>query len=190
MMGVVRHQGVRDDGFAEFYAATRHRCLRAAIATGMSPVAAEDAVAEAYARAFASWSKVRQLDAPIAWVMRTAMNQHISWWRRRRKEAVSLDAGDLESGRDAGSADEGGSDESALDAVAAIRRLPPRQRDVVVLRYLLDLDTATTASVLAIAPGTVTAHLHRALATLRSELGVSRPPTSPVAARAAGRNDR
>jgi hypothetical protein len=53
---------------------------------------------------------------------------------------------------------------------AALRALPVRQREVVALRILLDLDVDTTADTLGIAPGTVKAHLHRALATMRTRL--------------------
>jgi RNA polymerase sigma factor (sigma-70 family) len=53
---------------------------------------------------------------------------------------------------------------------AALDRLPARQRQVVALRLILDLDTATTAQVLGIAAGTVMAHLGRAMAALRHEL--------------------
>jgi DNA-directed RNA polymerase specialized sigma24 family protein len=45
--------------------------------------------------------------------------------------------------------------------MAALRRLPEQQRQVIALRLFLDLDTAGTAEVLGIAPGTVTAHLAR-----------------------------
>jgi len=54
--------------------------------------------------------------------------------------------------------------------VAALRRLPVRQRQVIALRLLLDLDTATTAQMLGIPAGTVSSSLRRGLATLRSEL--------------------
>jgi RNA polymerase sigma-70 factor (sigma-E family) len=155
-----------EDEFAEFYASCKDRCLRAAVASGMSPAAAEDAVAEAFARAFASWSTVRGHDAPAAWVVRTALNADISWWRRRRRETTTADQDHLELLR----TDPAGATEAVLDAMDAIRRLPARQRDVVVLRHLLDLDTATTAAVLGIAPGTVTAHLHRAHLFLRAAL--------------------
>ena len=53
---------------------------------------------------------------------------------------------------------------------ATVLRLPERQRQVVALRLLLDLSTADTAHALDIASGTVTAHLSRALSSLRSEL--------------------
>ena len=52
----------------------------------------------------------------------------------------------------------------------ALRRLPARQREVIVLRVFLDLDIETTARQLEIAPGTVRAHFSRATATLRNEL--------------------
>ena len=54
--------------------------------------------------------------------------------------------------------------------MAALLRLPARQRQVVALRLFLDLDTAGTAQVLGIAPGTVQAHLDRAMAALRGDL--------------------
>ena len=52
----------------------------------------------------------------------------------------------------------------------ALRRLPARQREVIVLRVFLDLDIETTARYLAIAPGTVRAHLSRAVTALRNDL--------------------
>jgi DNA-directed RNA polymerase specialized sigma24 family protein len=48
--------------------------------------------------------------------------------------------------------------------------LPVRRREVIALRILLDLNVDTTADTLGIAPGTVKAHLHRAIATLRTRL--------------------
>lgn len=54
--------------------------------------------------------------------------------------------------------------------MAALMRLPARQRQVVALRLILDLDTGRTAEVLGIAPGTVMAHLGRAMAALRIDL--------------------
>jgi RNA polymerase sigma-70 factor (ECF subfamily) len=61
----------------------------------------------------------------------------------------------------------GGVDDGLLNA---LRHLPLREREVVVLRLVLDLDTATTARQLGIAPGTVRAHLARAMAALRLQL--------------------
>jgi DNA-directed RNA polymerase specialized sigma24 family protein len=47
-------------------------------------------VAEAFARAWASWAKVRRHSAPRGWVVRAALNTGVSWWRPRRREIVAL----------------------------------------------------------------------------------------------------
>jgi DNA-directed RNA polymerase specialized sigma24 family protein len=54
--------------------------------------------------------------------------------------------------------------------MAALKRLPARQRQVIALRLVLDLDTSQTAGVLGITPNTVMAHMARALAALRRDL--------------------
>jgi len=127
---------------------------------------AEELLAEAFTRAWMSWGKVRRHAAPRAWVVRTALNLGVSRWRRRRREVPLAD-------HDAAIAPGAG---DAVDPalMAALRRLPGRQREVLALRTFLDLDTETTAKVLGIAPGTVTAHLARAVAALRRDL----PPAS------------
>ncbi|WP_244930924.1 SigE family RNA polymerase sigma factor [Nocardioides sp. W7] len=146
--------------FTRFYLTSRDRCLRAVVASGLRPDEAEEAVAEAFARAWSHWGKVRTLERPEAWVVRTAVNATISSWRRRRREAPTATPPD---GVQADAADR-------TDLMTALHRLPPRQRDVVVLRYLLDLSTQQTADHLGIAPGTVASQLHKAIATLRSHL--------------------
>jgi RNA polymerase sigma-70 factor (sigma-E family) len=151
--------------FAEFYAAAWDDCLRVVLVSVGDLDLAEDLVAEGFARAWMSWRKVRQHPAPRAWVVRAALNLRVSWWRRRRRE-VALDDYDV--------AAPGGQD-CGLEAelVTALRRLPMRQREVITLRLLLDLDTETSARVLGISGGTVSVHLHRALNALRRELGSS-----------------
>jgi RNA polymerase sigma factor (sigma-70 family) len=123
---------------------------------------AEDQVAEAFARAWLSWHKVSRHPAPRAWVVRVALNTGTSWWRRRRRE-TPLTGYDFEAGDD-----EGDSIDGAI--LTALRRLPARQREVIVLRVFLDLDVDTTARHLGIAPGTVRAHLSRALSALSAQL--------------------
>jgi RNA polymerase sigma factor (sigma-70 family) len=148
--------------FAEFFAASWEPCLRAVAASSGSMTLAEDQTAEAFARAWASWRQVRHHPAPTAWVVRTALNAGASWWRRRSKETAL-------SAYDAAAA---GTPGTGLDAavLTALRRLPARQREVIALRVFLDLDIDTTARQLGIAPGTVRAHLSRAMTALRHEL--------------------
>jgi RNA polymerase sigma-70 factor (sigma-E family) len=155
---------VSDDetAFAEFFQESWDPCLRAVAASTGDVLLAEEQVAEAFARAWVSWRKVSRHPAPRAWVVRTALNAGASWWRRRAREVPLAD-------HDAAAPASPG---TGLDSVvlSALRRLPARQRDVVVLRVFLDLDIETTASQLAIAPGTVRAHLSRAVTALRNEL--------------------
>lgn len=146
--------------FADFYQRSRDNCLRAVLAGTGDRALAEDLVAEAFARAWASWRKVSRHPAPAAWVVRTALNVRVSWWRRRRRE-VALDGHD----RAALAENELGMDDALLTAV---RRLPRRQREVIVLRIWLDLDTRAVAEVLGISAQTVAVHLSRATATLRA----------------------
>jgi RNA polymerase sigma factor (sigma-70 family) len=146
--------------FAEFYSRASDDCLRVVLATVRDRQTAEDLVAEAFARAWASWGKVSRHPAPRAWVVRTALNTHRKWWRRRQREIVVADV-------HAPAAQSPAETDGAL--MAAVLRLPLRQRQVIACRLFLDLDTAQTAQTIGIAPGTVTAHLASAIATLRGE---------------------
>jgi RNA polymerase sigma factor (sigma-70 family) len=153
--------------FTEFYRGTKDECLFAVLVSVGDRDMAQDLVAEAFARAWASWRTVSSHPAPAAWVVRTALNANISWWRRRRREVPVPDPGRV---ADLPAID--GAVGSSLDPriMAALLRLPARQRQVVALRLFLDLDTGRAAEVLGIAPGTVQAHLGRAIAALRDDL--------------------
>jgi RNA polymerase sigma factor (sigma-70 family) len=155
--------GIDAVAFAEFYSGAKDDCLRVVLASVRDRQAAEDLVAEAFTRAWASWRKVSRHPAPQAWVVRTALNAHVSRWHRRRRE-VAL------TGVDGPAADGDPADPPDGRLMAAVLLLPLRQRQVIALRLFLDLDTAQTARMLGIAPGTVTAHLARAIATLRDQL--------------------
>jgi RNA polymerase sigma factor (sigma-70 family) len=153
--------------FAEFYRGARDECLRTVLVSVGDHDAAQELVDEAFARACASWRKVSRHPAPVAWVVRTALNANISRWRRRRREVAVSDLGtvaDLPAAQ--------GAADSPVDPriMSALLRLPARQRQVVALRLFLDLDTCRTAEVLGVAPSTVKAHLARALTALRDDL--------------------
>jgi RNA polymerase sigma factor (sigma-70 family) len=159
--------GTQQLDFAEFYRSAADECLRAVVVSIGDQDTARELVDEAFARAWASWRTVSRHPAPKAWVVRTALNASISRWRRRRREIPVPDPARV-ADRIAISA----TSASLVDPriMAALLRLPARQRHVVALRLILDLDTARTAEVLGIAPGTVMAHLGRAMAALRHDL--------------------
>ena len=166
--------GHEQDEFADFYRASRDSCLRAVTAVVGDRERAEEQVAEAFARAWTSWGKVRRHAAPRAWVVRTALNLGVSWWRRRSRE-VPLAEHDAAT---AAGPQDGPGDGVDPALIAALRRLPARQREVLALRIFLDLDTETTAKIIGIAPGTVMAHLSRAVAALRRDLPMTNTDTN------------
>jgi RNA polymerase sigma-70 factor (sigma-E family) len=159
--------GTQQLDFAEFYRRAADECLRTVLLCVGDRDTAQELVDEALARAWASWRTVGRHPAPVAWVVRTALNLNVSRWRRGRREVLVADPGTVAEPPDAGRA---AGDPADPRVMAALMRLPARQRQVVALRLFLDQDTARTAQVLGIAPGTVMAHLGRAIATLRDDL--------------------
>jgi RNA polymerase sigma factor (sigma-70 family) len=162
--------------FAKFYRRSKDECLFTVLVSVGDVDTAEDLVAEAFARAWASWRTVSRHPAPTAWVVRVALNANISRWLRRRREVSVPDPG-MVADR---SAVEGTAD-SPFDPriLAVLLRLPARQRQVVALRLFLDLDTGRTAEVLGIAPGTIQAHMGRTMATLRNDPMPERQQENP-----------
>lgn len=121
---------------------------------------AREAVDEAMVRAYERWKTVSMMANSEGWVYRVAVNWARSRLRRRSMwKGLSPTAEVVQ--------DPEVSDPLVVDA---IRRLPARQRDVVVLRFLLDLSEADTAEALGIPRGTVKSRLSRAVEVLREEL--------------------
>lgn len=135
-----------------------HEMLRRALSLGLGDTElANEAVDEAFTRAYARWSRVSQLDDPTAWLYRVASNWATSWLRKRRMHPVRPTE-ELETAR---------YDVVEDPAVlAAIEALPSAQRAVIVLRFYLDWDIARIATALDVPPGTVKSRLQRALTRL------------------------
>jgi RNA polymerase sigma-70 factor (ECF subfamily) len=123
---------------------------------------AEDVTQEAFARAFRRWRSVSAMDHPVGWVYVVAMNQARHDLRREQRPAARP-------GVEAPT-DTAGAVATAVALETALKTLAPRQRAVVVLRYLADLPTAQVAEAMGCAEGTVKSTLHTALAHLRLEM--------------------
>jgi RNA polymerase sigma factor (sigma-70 family) len=162
--------------FAEFYRRSRDECLRIILVSVGDQDTAQELADEAFARACASWRTVSRHPVPVAWVVRTALNANVSRWRRRRREISVPDPGTV-----ADQPSVAGASDSPVDPriMAALMRLPARQRQVVALRMFLDLDTGRTAEVLGISSSAVKTHLARAIASLRDDLIATRQQESP-----------
>jgi|SRR5271169_1330201 len=83
--------GSQQSDFAEFYRGSKDECLFTVLVSVGDLDAAQELVAEAFARAWASWPKVSKHPAPVAWIVRTALNANVSRWRRRRREVSVAD---------------------------------------------------------------------------------------------------
>jgi RNA polymerase sigma-70 factor (ECF subfamily) len=124
--------------FDAFYAGSSRRVLGQVYAMVGNRAEAEDAVAEAYLRAWDRWKSVRECESPEAWVRRVAYRIAVSAWRKavNRLRAHHRDATD----------DHGhtvGPDHVAL--VQALRRISADQRRVIVLHHLVGLSVAEIA---------------------------------------------
>lgn len=141
---------------------------------------AEELAQEALARALDRWVQVREARDPAAWVRRVAFNLARSWWRRQYAERRAYARH--------GIGEAGAQDPSPALGVAvraAVAALPPRQREVVIARFYLDLDLASTAELLGLTVPAVKGLQHRAAAALRAALDDDPEPATalPVAPR-------
>jgi RNA polymerase sigma-70 factor (ECF subfamily) len=150
-------------GFDEFYRATSARVLRYAYAVTGDLADAQDAVQEAYTRAWRDWRKVARHPAPEAWVRlvvsRLAVDRHRreAGWRR----AVAR------TGPQPPVAPPG---EETVLLTTALRRLPGTQRQALALHYLCGLSVAEIAEETGAAEGTVKSWLSRGRAALAEQL--------------------
>lgn len=178
----------RGDDFDAFYAATSHYVLLHVWATTGDRAAAEDAVAEAYLRAWQRWPRLRDgHDLPEAWVRRVAGRLAVSSWRKARNRLL---AHHREAARPVSSPKGIGPEHVAV--VDALRLLPPNQREAVVLHHLVDLPVEEVAHQMDAPEGTVKAWLSRGRRALADQLGAEDdepvpPPPPPHRQRAGAR---
>lgn len=147
--------------FTEFVAERAHALLGVAYALTGNRHAAEDLVQGALAKAFVRWRHIN--GAAESYVRRVIYHDHVSTWRaHRRREYPVANLPDRPYGDPLDSTTE------LREALRqALRTLPPRQRAVLVLRYLEDRSVEETAEILGCRRGTVGSQTSRALAKLR-----------------------
>jgi RNA polymerase sigma-70 factor (sigma-E family) len=136
------------------------------------PTSAEDVVMDAFASLTGRWRQLRDYDAAFGYLRNAVVFGSRS--RLRRRIVARRHAGAQAPVPSAG-ADETALDHLDLAEVAdAVRRLPTRQRQCLVLRYYEELPVAQVADLLGCSDGSVKTHTSRALARLAAELGESR----------------
>jgi RNA polymerase sigma-70 factor (sigma-E family) len=160
---------VAPPGFEEFVAARGPRLLRVAwLLTGDSYLA-EDLLQTVLAKVWPKWRRIAD-ENPEAYVRKALVNTYSSW--RQRRWHGEVPHGELPD-RANGPADAFAAVDLEQSLSLAIRRLPARQRAVVVLRFFEDLSVEETAEVLGCRPGTVKSQAAKALRALRGHLAVA-----------------
>lgn len=156
-----------DAEFREFMHARWPAMVRLAYGLTGDQGHAEDVAQAAFARAYASWPRVRRSDDPDAYVRQIVVNENRNRFRKRRVPERLTDSPPEWDLVDVPWTDATRESDERSALMAALQRLGPRQRAVIVLRYWLDLTEHETAAALNCSVGTVKSQASRALATLR-----------------------
>jgi len=143
------------DGVRDVYEASYARLVGVVSVAAGTRAEAEECVQEAFIRLLREWPTVSQFDSPEAWTRKVALRLLSNNRRKARNGLRALLRVRHPTSTPAPTGD-------SLDVQRALANLPPGQRQVVVLHYLVGLGVAETALELGIAPGTVKSRLSRA----------------------------
>jgi RNA polymerase sigma-70 factor (ECF subfamily) len=149
-----------DEGFHDFYRDAYPRLVAQLYAVTTDLALAEDVVQEAFVRAASRWPQVQTYQAPEAWVRKVALRLRLDAARRLRRQAAALTR--LGARPDPQPALE----PEDKELVEALRRLPRRYREVLVLHHCLDRSVEDVGAHLGIPTATVKTRLARGRALL------------------------
>lgn len=153
------------ESFDDFVHAHGARLLGLARRSLRDPQVAEDVLQDVLARAYLRWNRISRLGDPVAYVNRMVVNACTSWWRRsaRRESPIDVQPDTEVAPHDASFVERD-------HMLALLRRLPGKQRIVLVLRHYERMDDEEIARLLGVSTGTVRSNAFRGLARLRGFL--------------------
>jgi RNA polymerase sigma-70 factor (sigma-E family) len=161
-----------DEALVALYTTHYRSLVRLSTLLLRDQAAAEDVVQDAFVAMHGSWRRLRDTDKAVAYLRQTVVNRSRSRMRHLKvadRKAPSLLPADAAASMP--SAEYGAL--AALDRVTvmrALRALPQRQREVLVLRYYADLTEAQIADAMGISTGAVKSHASRGMGALRQRL--------------------
>ncbi len=154
-----------DTAVEELYAAHYRRLVRLSVLLVRDLETAEEVVQDAFVAMHGRWRTLKDPEKGLAYLRQTVVNRSRSVLRHRGVEARYV----VPAVRHLHGADEAALVSERRAAVLnALRALPERQREVLALRYYLDLSEADIAQTLGISRGAVKSHASRGVAALRS----------------------
>jgi RNA polymerase sigma-70 factor (ECF subfamily) len=152
---------VEELDFETWYMREHPRVVSAVAAITGRPTLAGEAADEAFTRACERWDRVRAMGSPGGWVHRTALNV-----ARRRLRRSEHERRLLRRFTTAQEPEAGPPTSWSPEVWEALRALPRREREAIVLRHVADLPVAEIATVMGVVPGTVASTLASARARL------------------------
>jgi RNA polymerase sigma-70 factor (sigma-E family) len=159
-----------DEALELLYAVHWRRLVRLAVLLVHDVGTAEEIVQECFVAVHDRWSRLEDPDKALAYLRRSVVNRSRSHLRHLAVVRRHVE-------REQGPEPAQGADHPAYEqarratVLAALRDLPRRQREVLALRYYLDLSEAEIADALGISRGAVKSHASRGAAALRDRLG-------------------
>lgn len=165
------------EDFDRLYRASYRRILFTVYGILGDRPASEDCVQEAFARAFKAWSSWKPEAAAETWLHRIALNVAFTYRRRLRLSEVGEIVRRL--GRPEPGPDPAATAERS-DLFAALRRLPPDQAAVLILRHHFGYSNREIAFSLGAPESTISSRLVKAKNRLRFLLGVPEGQETPV----------
>ena len=165
--GTVRAEWSPDRAVIELYSLHYRALVRLAALLVRDTPTAEEVVQDSFVAMHGGWQRLRDAEKALAYLRQAVVNRSRSVLRHR----TVVDKNLQKAPPDMPSAEHGALvllERSAV--VAALRGLPDRQREAIVLRYYADLSETQIAETLGISPGSVKTHAARGLASLRPVL--------------------
>jgi RNA polymerase sigma-70 factor (ECF subfamily) len=179
-MTMATAEEIAAQGFSRVVESHRPQIFRFLLASTRDPDLAETLTQECFLKAHRNWDSFRGESSAMTWLMRIAINlqkdhwrnRRMQFWRQARTNSVDLDEASewLPSGER--SAEQQLLAREQVGRVwKAVEGLSERQRTVFLLRYVEELELSEIARATGLSEGTVKAHLSRAVARVRAELG-------------------
>jgi len=179
-MTMATAQELAAEEFSRLAAAHRPQIFRFLLASTRDPDLAETLTQDTLLKAHRNWASFRGESSALTWLMRIAINLQKDHWRNRRlqfwrstqQNAIEIDeASDWLPSGATSPEQQLLAREQVKSVWRAVEGLSGRQRSVFILRFVEEMEIAEIAAATKLSEGTVKAHLSRALARVRGELG-------------------